>query len=445
MNRTFRNLNVPHPRRALPAICAVISALYGCGPDPSYDEGLETNAASLTQPEPLGLIGDQNLVFRRIYANAAVTISEAQPNTNFSRDASLTVSRTDSSRGPELQRRILIKATDVISIARSYDSAFGKARIVGASLVLHERQVSPRTFPVSVHRLLHSWVETGQRRGPLFPFFGMLPTGATWNCSEDRDIRNAVRDCSVPWDMVAGAATFGPTVAVGTVPIVRDPFESRSIGFDVTADLQGVMQSGLVHHGWLLIPERPSAADASCARCSNELVGDFHDQTASFEKYRPSVALQICAPTAEVWDYHDNDCDGLVDEGFDLDHDGVPVELGDCNDRNAAVRPGASEMCNKVDDDCNGVIDDVDADHDGAVAASCGGHDCDDTNRAIRPGAAESCDNVDTDCDGVPDPPACVACAQTHQPCDPRSAAACCFSNWCEASAAGYFCVPPHE
>lgn len=64
---------------------------------------------------------------------------------------------------------------------------------------------------------------------------------------------------------------------------------------------------------------------------------------------------------AEVFDGIDNNCNGIVDEGFtDQDRDGWPAELGDCDDQNAAVNPGAAEIPgNGIDDNCNGVIDEV--------------------------------------------------------------------------------------
>ena len=55
----------------------------------------------------------------------------------------------------------------------------------------------------------------------------------------------------------------------------------------------------------------------------------------------------------------DDDCDGRVDEGCDLDQDGVTADQGDCNDRDDSVSPNAEETCNGVDDDCNGRIDEV--------------------------------------------------------------------------------------
>ncbi len=87
----------------------------------------------------------------------------------------------------------------------------------------------------------------------------------------------------------------------------------------------------------------------------------------------------------------------------DLDQDGHTLAGGDCDDEDATVHPGAAELCNGVDDDCNGVVDDPpDADADGYTI--CDG-ECDDGDTAIHPGATELCDGVDNDCSGIVDDP----------------------------------------
>ena len=85
------------------------------------------------------------------------------------------------------------------------------------------------------------------------------------------------------------------------------------------------------------------------------------------------------------------------ERGVDGDADGVEASA-DCDDADAAIRPGAPEVFgNGVDEDCNGRDDaDPDADRDGFAVPA----DCDDTNAAIRPGALEIRGNtVDENCD----------------------------------------------
>ena len=113
----------------------------------------------------------------------------------------------------------------------------------------------------------------------------------------------------------------------------------------------------------------------------------------------------------------DNDCNGRLD-GADEDDDGdgfadacagLPAAETDCDDTSAAVFPGADELCNAIDDDCDGVSDDADGDGHSAIGACAGGplsaDDCDDAVATTHPGAAELCNGVDDDCNGVVDDP----------------------------------------
>jgi hypothetical protein len=121
----------------------------------------------------------------------------------------------------------------------------------------------------------------------------------------------------------------------------------------------------------------------------------------------------------EVCNGIDDDCEGGVDEGFDLDADtvatcgpdGVPGSADDdCDDGNAFVYPGAAEVCDGLDTDCDTVqeSDDQDADSDGYAGCATwvdqgggvvGGGDCDDQDAESFPGAPELCDGADNDCD----------------------------------------------
>jgi len=78
----------------------------------------------------------------------------------------------------------------------------------------------------------------------------------------------------------------------------------------------------------------------------------------------PGGSSSLCTavpgtPLVEVCNSLDDDCDGQVDEGFDADGDGYSSCGGDCNDAIPAIHPGAIEIFNGLDDDCDNVIDDV--------------------------------------------------------------------------------------
>jgi len=143
----------------------------------------------------------------------------------------------------------------------------------------------------------------------------------------------------------------------------------------------------------------------------------------------------------DVCDDRDNDCDGEVDENPagifypDLDGDGFGTddptaacegdgwaEVGsgadeDCNDDVATINPDANEICNEIDDDCDGMADNTDnswyADADGDTfgdlntsSETCqpgyvsDATDCNDGDGGIYPGADEHCDGFDENCEG---------------------------------------------
>ena len=112
--------------------------------------------------------------------------------------------------------------------------------------------------------------------------------------------------------------------------------------------------------------------------------------------------------------------------------EGAVEDATDCDDDEADAWPGAVEVCDGIDNDCDELVDDDDDDldlsttsdwhldedgdgygQDAAVTQACAqpsgsvaeAGDCDDGDGAINPGATEVCDDadVDEDCDGYAD------------------------------------------
>ncbi len=102
----------------------------------------------------------------------------------------------------------------------------------------------------------------------------------------------------------------------------------------------------------------------------------------------------------------DADGDGYGSNGDPSCPNGSEI---DCNDNNMNINPGAAEVCgNAIDENCDGTAEDcpvdcIDNDGDGyGMGADCLGMDCNDNDAAINPGAAEVCGNaVDENCDGT--------------------------------------------
>lgn len=179
---------------------------------------------------------------------------------------------------------------------------------------------------------------------------------------------------------------------------------------------------------------------------------DIENLQSSLDK-APAEDDTACVPSAERCDELDNDCDGVVDnnatdmdtwyEDFDGDTFGAtPItacekppgtvnNAEDCDDSNPNISPGAAEICNEMDDDCDAWIDEEDpslsdgitlyADADGdtygdpaaafvtcdPLSGTANYGDCDDSDGEIHPSAEEICDEIDNDCDGTLDADDC--------------------------------------
>ncbi len=251
-----------------------------------------------------------------------------------------------------------------------------------------------------------------------FPLFLLLVLGIAIGCSEKDDTGSSSGTTDIPADADADAD-----------------------GYDATDDCDD--GDATVHPGADEVAYDGVDNDCDPSTADDDLDGDGFLSSVDCDDDDPDLHPGVDELCNDV----DDDCDGSVDEdpvdgetfyadddadGYGDPHDGQEAcerpdgwlaDSNDCDDADATVHPDAEEVCDGVDNDCNGVVDDGDgdtwyADTDGdgygditAALLACtqpSGHvaddtDCDDGDGAVHPGAEEVCNGVDDDCDGEAD------------------------------------------
>ena len=250
------------------------------------------------------------------------------------------------------------------------------------------------------------------------------------------DAATSVQECDAPTDYVANNDDCDDTNANVNpgAPEICDGLDN---------DCNGTADDGLIFQDYYLDADGDGYGDGAATNACESpgtdyvlLSGDCDDNSTA-----------VNPGAAEICDGIDNDCNGEIDDNvtyqdyfLDGDGDGYGTGAavndcqspgtdyvllgGDCNDGDMTINPGAAEICDGIDNDCNGEIDDnvtyqdyyLDSDGDGygtgAAVNDCQspgadyvllGGDCNDGDMTINPGAAEICDGIDNDCNGMTD------------------------------------------
>lgn len=260
----------------------------------------------------------------------------------------------------------------------------------------------------------------------------------TWYADADTDTFGnpaaSQRACEQPAGFVANAQDCNDTVS-SVNPAATEVCNSRDDDCDLAIDENDAADAATWYFDGDSDTWGSATTTRSCVAPANYVnrTGDCNDGNSAINP----AATETCNGI-------DDNCAGGIDEGSpanatnwyrDADGDGFGnaanllrrcaqpsgyvANASDCNDGNSGIRPGAAEVCDNIDTNCNGLGDEpytawyVDSDGDGVGAGGAifacsnpggrvtSGNDCDDSNFRRTPGRAEICDGLDNNCDGT--------------------------------------------
>ena len=211
------------------------------------------------------------------------------------------------------------------------------------------------------------------------------------------------------------AGLFASAGGLGALDAMQGTVAARDVG--TTVSFTGVTVNGA------------SVGSFSAAYSSAPTATNWADWTLTGIDFAAGFVLTGTISTTGTFSYaqENGKVQLLLGELNPTDSDGDgDLDETDCAPTDPTIYTGAPELCNALDDDCDGVVDDspidalpiyTDGDGDGYGDLPTGaticpgiegyltqGGDCDDADPSLYPGAPEFCDDgIDQDCDGVED------------------------------------------